>query len=51
MFIGYEFYYRFGPGMVIYWFGFVEEILQGNDDQGILIRTSFPEAQEITLIA
>jgi len=50
-FVGYEFYYRFGPGMVIYWFGFVEDIPQGNKDQGILIRTSFPEAQEITLIA
>jgi len=37
--------------MVIYWFGFVEDILQDNDNQGILIRTSFPEAQEIISIA
>ncbi|XP_065920868.1 CDAN1-interacting nuclease 1-like [Dysidea avara] len=46
-----SYYNRFGSGMVIYWFGFVEDVLQGSEDQGILIRTSFPEAQRITSIA
>uniref|UniRef100_A0A8C4WU24 CDAN1-interacting nuclease 1 n=1 Tax=Eptatretus burgeri TaxID=7764 RepID=A0A8C4WU24_EPTBU len=33
---------RFGPGLVIYWFGFVEE-LDCNRARGILLRSSFPE--------
>ena len=41
---------RFGSGLVIYWFGFVKEICQGSEEQGILIRNCFPEAHEITII-
>ncbi len=33
---------RFGPGLVIYWFGFVDSIDQ-NIDQKILISSDFPE--------
>ncbi|XP_071080452.1 CDAN1-interacting nuclease 1-like [Haliotis cracherodii] len=33
---------RFGPGMVIYWFGFIDE-LDVNQDKGIILRDSFPE--------
>ena len=33
---------RFGPGMVIYWFGFIEE-LDVHRDKGIILRDSFPE--------
>lgn len=41
---------RFGTGLVIYWFGFVKEICQGSEEQGILIRNCFPEAHEITIM-
>ncbi|KAK3096572.1 hypothetical protein FSP39_001400 [Pinctada imbricata] len=33
---------RFGPGMVIYWFGFIDE-LDVNKEKGIILRDSFPE--------
>jgi len=33
---------RFGPGMVIYWFGFIEE-LDVHKEKGIILRDSFPE--------
>ncbi|XP_031564877.1 protein C15orf41 homolog [Actinia tenebrosa] len=32
---------RFGPGLVIYWFGFIDE-LDCNRDRGIIIKDSFP---------
>lgn len=32
---------RFGPGMVIYWFGFIDE-LDCNRDQGIILCDGFP---------
>lgn len=41
---------RFGTGLVIYWFGFVQEICHGSEEQGILIRNCFPEAHEITIM-
>ncbi|XP_060069679.1 CDAN1-interacting nuclease 1-like [Ylistrum balloti] len=34
---------RFGPGMVIYWFGFIDE-LDSNTEKGIILRDSFPES-------
>ena len=34
--------FRFGPGMVIYWFGFIDE-LDINQDKGIILRDHFPE--------
>lgn len=39
--------YRFGPGMVIYWFGFIDE-LDCNRERGILLKDDFP-AEVITL--
>lgn len=33
---------RFGPGMVIYWFGHVDDI-EDNSDKGILVKTDLPE--------
>ncbi|ESO92740.1 hypothetical protein LOTGIDRAFT_162217 [Lottia gigantea] len=33
---------RFGPGMVIYWFGFIED-LDSNQEKGIILRHDFPE--------
>ena len=32
---------RFGPGMVIYWFGFIDE-LDVNQEKGIILRDCFP---------
>lgn len=34
---------RFGPGMVIYWFGFIDE-LDSNTEKGIILRDCFPES-------
>jgi hypothetical protein len=36
------YYNRFGPGLVIYWFGFVEE-LNADKERGILILDHFPD--------
>lgn len=33
---------RYGPGMVIYWFGFIDEI-DNNRDKGIVVCDHFPE--------
>ncbi|KAG8449585.1 hypothetical protein GDO86_016290 [Hymenochirus boettgeri] len=33
---------RFGPGLVIYWYGFIEE-LDCNSERGILLKDEFPE--------
>jgi CDAN1-interacting nuclease 1 len=33
--------YRYGPGMVIYWFGFIDE-LDCHRDEGILLYDCFP---------
>ena len=33
---------RYGPGLVIYWFGFIDE-LDCNRDKGILVCDHFPE--------
>jgi len=33
---------RYGPGLVIYWFGFIEE-LNGMHQDGVLLMESFPE--------
>ena len=34
--------FRFGPGMVIYWFGFIDE-LDVNQEKGIILHDCFPE--------
>lgn len=35
---------RYGPGMVIYWFGFIAELA---DDGEVLIMDKFPDAKDI----
>nr|CAG4644144.1 EOG090X0A0V [Lepidurus arcticus] len=40
---------RFGSGMVIYWFGFVEGLDSGKE-KGILVRDSFPSVGSITFM-
>lgn len=38
------YYNRFGPGLVIYWFGYLEEINNERDkEKGILVMDRFPE--------
>lgn len=38
------YYNRFGPGLVIYWFGFLEEINSDRDkEKGILVMDKFPD--------
>ena len=37
---------RFGPGAVIYWFGFVKELSE-TDERGILLLDKFPSPAEI----
>jgi hypothetical protein len=34
---------RFGPGLVIYWFGYIRQ-LNSNTEAGILLADSFPAA-------
>ena len=38
---------RFGPGMVIYWFGFIEELKHNTRHSGILVADSFPSKDQI----
>lgn len=37
---------RYGPGMVIYWFGFIDDI-DSNRDKGIIVCDDFPQNIEI----
>lgn len=37
-----SYYYRFGPGLVIYWAGFIEE-LNVNQDQGVILYDHCPQ--------
>ena len=37
---------RFGPGLVIYWFGFTAD-LDTTAERGILLREGFPEDVEL----
>lgn len=41
---------RFGPGMVIYWFGYHEEILNHEDNRDLTINSDFPTKDELTLL-
>ena len=41
------FAHRFGPGLVIYWFGFIDE-LDSNRERGIILKDDFP-ADIVTL--
>ena len=45
------YYNRFGPGLVIYWFGFVEESVAGHLDRGVAVMEDFPDLGTITRIA
>ncbi|KAH9505544.1 hypothetical protein Btru_055839 [Bulinus truncatus] len=38
---------RFGPGAVVYWFGYVEELGE-TEETGILLLHTFPDSSEIT---
>lgn len=42
---------RFGPGLVIYWFGFIDEIFDEMKRQGILTMDKFPILDDIVLMA
>lgn len=44
------YYNRFGPGLVIYWFGFVEEAVEGHVSKGVAVLDSFPDDSRITRI-
>ncbi|XP_052039149.1 CDAN1-interacting nuclease 1 isoform X1 [Apodemus sylvaticus] len=39
--VAWHFHPRFGPGLVIYWYGFIQE-LDCNRERGILLKASFP---------
>lgn len=41
---------RFGPGMVIYWFGYHEEILDNSENGDLTICDSFPDEADLTLL-
>jgi len=43
----YSYLNRFGPGLVIYWFGFVDEL--AGEGENILLSDSFPSEDQITL--
>jgi len=38
---------RFGPGLVIYWFGFIDELTESTE-RGIILLDHFPDQGEIT---
>ncbi len=44
------YYNRFGPGLVIYWFGFVDESVAGHHGKGVAVMDAFPDASRITRI-
>lgn len=44
------YYNRFGPGLVIYWFGFVEEVVDSHLEKGVAVMDHFPLASQITRI-
>jgi len=44
----YSYLNRFGPGLVIYWFGFVDE-LSNDDGENIMLSDRFPSEEQITL--
>ena len=37
---------RYGPGMVVYWFGFIDDLQ--NADSNLVLSHGFPAAQDIT---
>jgi len=39
---------RFGPGLVIYWHGFLE--ILNSKDQDVLVLDSFPSAKALTVL-
>lgn len=44
------YYNRFGPGLVIYWFGFVEEAADPHQTRGVAVLAGFPDAARITRV-
>lgn len=39
------YYNRFGPGLVIYWFGFVDESVEGHMEKGVAVLDHFPSEE------
>lgn len=44
------YYNRFGPGLVIYWFGYVREAMEVHRHQGILVMDAFPPSAKGNLV-
>ena len=40
-------FYRFGPGLVIYWYGFVDELAEETLKHEIILMDRFPLEEEI----
>ena len=38
---------RFGPGMVIYWLGHIDELRESREHKGILVADDFPDEDRI----
>lgn len=46
----YSYWNRFGPGIVIYWFGFIDNISDDMKKLGILVLDDFPSIDQITFM-
>lgn len=44
------YYNRFGPGLVIYWFGFVDEAVEGHLEKGVAVLDHFPLGERVVRI-
>lgn len=42
------YYNRFGPGLVIYWFGYVDESIESHCTKGVAVLDDFPDFRSIT---
>lgn len=46
----YSYWNRFGPGIVIYWFGFVDELAEEMKNKEIILLDHFPDKVEMTFM-
>ncbi|CAK8697924.1 unnamed protein product [Clavelina lepadiformis] len=46
----YSYWNRFGPGLVIYWFGFVDELAVELEQKGIFVMDNFPSMSTISRV-
>lgn len=44
-----SYFNRFGPGLIIYWFGFVEEI-KATLPSGVIVMDRFPDASSVVTL-